>query len=58
MQASRVNQDENLKALNEQQSLSLAAMSRELVQANESVANLSTQIKTYEALLSRQKTGK
>lgn len=55
MKAIQITQDENLKAVNEQQSISLAALTKELVQANETLESMASQIRNYELKLSLKK---
>lgn len=57
MKAIRTTHDENLKAVNEQQSISLAALTKELVKANETIESMATQIRNYELKLSLKKEG-
>ena len=57
MQSIRTSQEINLKAVNEQQSLSLAAITKDLVKANETVEIMSSKIRNYELQLSLKKTG-
>jgi chromosome segregation ATPase len=54
-QVVRSTQEESLKALTEQQSLSLATMSKELMQANENIQKLASQTKAYEVQLNEQR---
>jgi hypothetical protein len=57
MKAIRSTHDENLKAVSEQQSISLAALTKELVQANETIESMASQVRNYELKLSLKKEG-
>jgi predicted DNA-binding ribbon-helix-helix protein len=57
MKAIKSTHDETLKAVNEQQSISLAALTKELVQAKETIESMSSQIRNYELRLSLKKEG-
>ena len=58
MKSIRSTHDENLKAVNEQQSLSLSSLTKQLVQANETIESLASQVRNYELKLSLKKEGK
>jgi hypothetical protein len=57
MKAIRSTHDENLKAVSEQQAISLTALTKELVQANETIESMASQIRNYELKLSLKKEG-